>query len=115
MKRWYQRPFSWFCLLVLALALALFASVLAHDTTLERRFEGVKTGMAARQVIAALGPPQENEPCGTLGGSPGPRGGLPLGCSQELRYDPKIPSITAYVVFLDTQETVIGTYVYQSW
>jgi len=63
--------------------------------------------MTDQQVIALLGRPDADEPCGKLGG-------FPPSCSRELRYEPKIPTITSYVVFIDGRGIVLEKYVYES-
>jgi hypothetical protein len=107
MKRWYQRPVALLSVLALALILTLFTSAWVHDTNLERRFNSVKVGMTEQQVIALIGQPEADEQCGSLGG-------FPASCSHELRYQPKAPTVTSYVVFLDSRGSVVGKYVYQS-
>jgi len=108
MERWYQRPVDLLSVSLLVLLLTLFTSALVYDTNLERRFNSVKAGMTEQQVTALLGHPDADERCAFLGGFP------PASCSHELRYQPKIPTITSYVVRLDSGGSVVDTAVYQS-
>ena len=105
MKRSYRRPVAVCSLLVLTGLFTL--AVLHHDAVLERRFERINIGMTEQQVLAVLGRPDADEPCGKLGG-------FPQNCLHELRYEPKIPTITSYVVFIDGHGVVADKYVYQS-
>jgi hypothetical protein len=75
---------------------------------LEHQFEGINAGMTEQQVLNLLGRPDAYERCGALGGFPPPT------CSHELRYQPKIPTITSYVVFIDSRGDVADTAPYQS-
>ena len=78
-----------------------------RDARLEQRFSRVRVGMTDRQVIAFLGRPDADERCGTLGG-------FPPTCSHELRYEPIIPTMTSYVVFIDGRGIVVDKDVYES-
>ncbi len=107
MKRWYRRPFAVSTATVTAIVLGAFLYAYVHDTMLERKFQKIKSGMSEQQVVAILGRPNHTGRCGQLGG-------YPTNCSHELRYDPRLPTITNYVVFVDDHGNVVDTYVYQS-
>ena len=108
MRRWYRRPIALLSVVVSPLALAVFTSAVLHDTMLEHRFGSIQAGMTDQQVIVLLGRPDADEPCGSLGGDMLPS------CSHELRFQPRMPTITSYVVFIDGRGIVVDKYRYMS-
>ena len=107
MTRWHERRLGLLATLAGASALLWLSCAWFHDKRLEHKFDRLASGMTNQQVIASMGSPDADEPCGKLGG-------FPASCSHELRYEPRLPTITSYVVFIDARGIVVDKYIYQS-
>jgi hypothetical protein len=107
MKKWLIRSVALIAVTFLTVVIAWFIFGYFYDFRLEHNYDWVSKGMSEQEVQSLMGKPDSIGKCGKLGG-------YPDGCSKEYLYNPRLPMIENWAIFIDAKGVVLDKYDYIS-